>query len=177
MSSVVVGPTVGGTSPAGRRWPTGRRMSVPVTTTVPARPWYPIGIQRQFGRRGGSSGTEHAADGGRVLQRAVEVDIVAGRERQMQRRVGTAREVRPQRPLVGVVPQQLADAGTETPPGRPILGEQRVEVLRFHRAQRVVDGAVEVTGGGGGAQVEDHRPDPDPDPGRIGPEREGAVGQ
>jgi hypothetical protein len=39
-----------------RRWPHGRTIGVPETTTVPARPWYPIGWWRQFGVSGSLSG-------------------------------------------------------------------------------------------------------------------------
>ena len=51
MSSRCDGPT----SP-GPRCPDGRTIGVPETTTVPARPWYPTGRCRQFGRIGGWPG-------------------------------------------------------------------------------------------------------------------------
>ncbi len=38
------------------RCPLGRRTGVPLGTTVPARPWYPTGRCRQFGRSGSASG-------------------------------------------------------------------------------------------------------------------------
>ena len=39
MSSLWVGPKVGASASGGLRWPLGRVISVPLTTTVPARPW------------------------------------------------------------------------------------------------------------------------------------------
>ena len=54
MSSRVDGPNTG---PSGlARCPLGRTTGVPETTTVPARPWYPIGRCRQFGSSGGWPG-------------------------------------------------------------------------------------------------------------------------
>ena len=41
---------------AGFACPHGRRTGVPLTTTVPARPWYPTGSQRQLGSNGSASG-------------------------------------------------------------------------------------------------------------------------
>ena len=49
MSSRRLGPKVGAASDGAFRWPFGRTTGVPETTTVPARPWYPIGIHFQFG--------------------------------------------------------------------------------------------------------------------------------
>jgi hypothetical protein len=39
MSSRREGPYVGAGSSAALRWPQGRTIGVPLTTTVPARPW------------------------------------------------------------------------------------------------------------------------------------------
>ena len=39
MSRRALGPKTGASSPGSRRWPLGRRIGVPLTTTVPARPW------------------------------------------------------------------------------------------------------------------------------------------
>ena len=44
----------------GLRWPLGRTTGVPETTTVPARPWYPMGRCFQFGGRSGESGRKIA---------------------------------------------------------------------------------------------------------------------
>ncbi len=55
ISSRVDGPTT--IDPSGSRCcPLGRLIGVPLTTTVPARPWYPIGMCSQFALSGGPSG-------------------------------------------------------------------------------------------------------------------------
>src|SRR3954465_9165104 len=53
-SSLTVGPNTGPSSP--RRCPQGRTIGVPDGTTVPARPWYPIGRGSQFGGNGSEPG-------------------------------------------------------------------------------------------------------------------------
>ena len=45
------GPKTGGASGSGRVWPMGRRMGVPLTTMLEARPWYPTGMCFQLGSR------------------------------------------------------------------------------------------------------------------------------
>ena len=56
MSSRWDGPWTGASASGGLRCPLGRTTSVPDTTTVPARPWYPIGRCFQFGSSGGCPG-------------------------------------------------------------------------------------------------------------------------
>ena len=56
MSSRRVGPYVGASSSGAFCWPHGRTTGVPLTTIVPARPWYPIGRWRQLGVSGSESG-------------------------------------------------------------------------------------------------------------------------
>ena len=56
MSSLRLGPKRGASSAGAFDWPQGRRIGVPLTTTVPARPWYPTGRWRQFGNSGSESG-------------------------------------------------------------------------------------------------------------------------
>ncbi len=51
-----LGPKVGASASGDFRCPRGRTTSVRVTTTLPARPWYATGSQRQFGRSGSWSG-------------------------------------------------------------------------------------------------------------------------
>ena len=56
MSSLRLGPKRGASSEGDFDWPHGRTIGVPLTTTVPARPWYPTGRWRQFGKSGSESG-------------------------------------------------------------------------------------------------------------------------
>jgi hypothetical protein len=53
-SSRWLGPNTGPASP--RRWPFGRVTGVPETTTVPERPWYPMGMCFQLGVSGSPPG-------------------------------------------------------------------------------------------------------------------------
>ena len=53
-SSRTDGPNTGPSGPP--RWPLGRRTGVPDTTTVPERPWYPIGRCFQLGVSGADPG-------------------------------------------------------------------------------------------------------------------------
>ena len=56
MSRRTLGPKEGAGSDGALRCPRGRTMSVPDTTTVPARPWYPMGRCFQFGVSASPSG-------------------------------------------------------------------------------------------------------------------------
>ena len=81
MSSAALGRrSPGPTSPAGRR------TGVPLTTTVPALPWYPTGRLVQFGSSGARVRSEQLAEVRGVVDRRVEVDVVGDLERQQQRR-------------------------------------------------------------------------------------------
>ena len=156
MSSRRLGPNDGALASGAFACPHGRTTGVPLTTSVPDasviadREVPPVREQRLRVR------AEEAAEVRRVLERRVEVDVVADLDGKMQRRVL-------ERKQLGSAGDELADALGDVLPGDATEREERVE-------RRGLEDRAEA----GGGEVEDAVADAEADAGRLPAVREDA---
>ena len=117
-------------------------------------------------------GAEDPADVGGVLERGVEVDVVADGHGQVELDVVQRQQVRLDEVALGLVGEQAGQPAAQALAHRAPLGHQRVE-------RRLLEGlvGVEHLGGRDGGEVEHQVADPHPDPRVLAGQREHAVGQ
>ena len=126
----------------------------------------PVGQQRLL------VGAEDPADVGGVVERGVEVDVVADLDGQVQRHVGQRDEVGLDQVALGLVGEQAGDPAAEGAADPTPLRHQQVE-------RRLLEHVVHVEhlGGRDRGQVEHEVADPDADPRLLARPREHAVRQ